>query len=185
MRSWRRRANWSLRLPAGRPSRREDQVVRRRLLSLAFVTLSVCTVAGCHDQPASTPAATPATTSDRRRATTGDEPLVIHTTITYTRPRLFALPGGPVSFGFVKDYREAGAEDVTTVPGAWNDAAQTFTADVTITLKSENLVFVDDPAISPESETPMRSGRSGNLPEVACPSFVPPQHPCYVLQVLR
>jgi hypothetical protein len=110
-------------------------------------------------------------------------PLWVRTTLTYTRIRLFDSVNRPVAFKLVRDYRTSTA--VEELPSAWNDAAQTLTADVSVQVKSENLVFVDDPALPPGSETPIRAGRSGQLHEVTCPESVKPDLPCYLLQLLR
>ena len=127
---------------------------------------------------------TPSSASGTSAATTEAAPLVIRTTISYTRSGLFPSAGRPTGFGLIRDYHSADAS-VETFSGAWNDATQTLTADVTVALKSENLVYVDDPAITPGSETPMRAGRSGQLHEIACPETVQLEHACYLLQVLR
>jgi hypothetical protein len=117
------------------------------------------------------------------RTEPGDQALWVRITVMYTRPGLFASGNRPISFGFVRDYRTSTAID--ELQGVWNDVTQTLTADLSVQLKSENLIFVDDPVVAPESETPIRAGRSGLLHEVTCPPFVPPEHPCYLLQVLR
>jgi hypothetical protein len=114
-----------------------------------------------------------------------EQPLVIRTTLSYTRPRLFESANRPTTFGLLRDYHTATAADIVELYGAWNDATQTLTTDVTISVGSENLVFVDDPALGPGSETPIRAGRAGVLHEIACPETVPQPHPCYLLQLLR
>jgi hypothetical protein len=110
-------------------------------------------------------------------------PLWVHTTLTYTRLRLFASANQPGNFSLVRDYRASTA--VEELPSIWNDGTQTLTADISIQIKSENLVFIDDPAVPPGAETPIRAGRSGQLHEVTCPESVRPEHACYLLQLLR
>jgi hypothetical protein len=110
-------------------------------------------------------------------------PLWVHATLTYTRPRLFDSVNRPSAFSLVRDYRAS--TDLEELPSVWNDATQTLTADLSVAIKSENLIFVDDPAIPPGSETSIRAGRSGLLHEVTCPDSVAPEHVCYLLQLLR
>ncbi|HEY6358346.1 MAG TPA: hypothetical protein VIX35_08870 [Vicinamibacterales bacterium] len=111
------------------------------------------------------------------------QPLLARTTLTYTRPRLFDSVNRPGAFTLVRDYRAS--TDLEELPSVWNDATQTLTTDVSVPIKSENLIFVDDPAIPPGSEMSIRAGRSGLLHEVACPDSVAPEHVCYLLQLLR
>src|ERR1700683_857608 len=111
------------------------------------------------------------------------EPLLVRTTLTYTRPRLVESVNRPSAFNLVRDYRAS--TDLEELPSVWNDATQTLTADVSVPLKSENLIFVDDTAIPPGSEMSIRAGRSGLLHQVACPDSVAPEHVCYLLQLLR
>jgi hypothetical protein len=110
-------------------------------------------------------------------------PLWVRTTLTYTRLRLFESVNRPGAFTLVRDYRTSTA--IEELPSAWNDASQTLTADVSVQLKSENLVFVDDPAVPPGAETPIHAGRSGQLHEVTCPESVRAELACYLLQLLR
>lgn len=150
--------------------------------ALIFAGLAAAlTVAGC--TPPKTAGQTPSGGASPSAASEL-APLWIHVTLAYTRPRLFESAGRPTEFGFIRDYRAADAT-VETFTGAWNDASQTLTADVNVTLKSENLVYVDDPALTPGAETPIRAGRGGQLHEITCPETVPPEHACYLLQVLR
>jgi hypothetical protein len=162
-------------------------MVSRIAFGFAAAIAGLAAMASCHEKSPAAVGAAPPSARARSPIQTGstEQPLVIRTSITYTRPRLFASPARPVAFGFVRDYRSSAAEEAASLPGAWDDVTQTLTADVTIALKTENLVYVDDPAIAPESETPIRAARFGSLPEVACPETTPPQHPCYLLQVLR
>lgn len=154
--------------------------------SAVAIAVSALALAACHTEPpVAPPAAASAQGTRRVRASRTDDPLVIRTALIYTRPRLFASAARPIGFGVVRNYRDPSAENVAALPGVWDETTQSLTTDVTITLKSENLVYVDDPTIAPESETPVRAARSGELPEVACPDTVPPQHPCYLLQILR
>lgn len=109
-------------------------------------------------------------------------PLLVHTTLVYTRLGIYSSVGRPTSFTVIYDYQSSPSTE--TLPGAWNDATQTLTTDLNVRLKSENLVFVDDPAVAPGGETPMRVGR-GPLHEMTCPDSVAPEHVCYLLQLLR
>lgn len=110
-------------------------------------------------------------------------PLLVHTTLVYTRLAIYASVGRPTAFTVIHDYQTSPSTE--TLPGAWNDATQTLTTDLNVRLKSENLVFVDDPVILPGAETPMRAGRSGPLHEITCPDSLPPEHVCYLLQLLH
>lgn len=112
-----------------------------------------------------------------------EAPLLVHTTLTYTRLGIYASVGRPTAFTVIHDYESSPSTE--TLPGAWNDATQTLTTDLNVRLKSANLVFVDDPAVSPGAETPMRAGRSGLLHEITCPESLSPEHVCYLLQLLH
>jgi hypothetical protein len=127
----------------------------------------------------------PGAGASSRPASADLAPLLVRTTLTYTRARLFDSVNRPSDFTLVRDYRASTSTDAEGLPSVWNDATQTLTADVSVQLRSENLIFVDDPAIPPGSETSIRAGRSGLLHEVTCPESVRPEHVCYLLQLLR
>jgi len=148
----------------------------RALMAIA-TTMAVALAASCAGttRPVGSPPSTPASTELA--------PLWVHATLTYTRLRLFNSPNSPGVFNLIRDYR--GSTAVEELPSAWNDATQTLTADVSVPIKSENLVFIDDLAVPPGTETPIRAGRSGQLHEVTCPESVRPDHACYLLQLLR
>jgi hypothetical protein len=110
-------------------------------------------------------------------------PLWVHTTLSYTRLQIFYSVNRPGALNLVRDYRTSTA--VEELPSAWNDGSQTLTADVSVQLTSENLVFLDDPAVPTGGETPIRAGRSGQLHEVTCPQSVRAELACYLLQLLR
>jgi hypothetical protein len=142
---------------------------------LVGVAIVVSACGGSTPRPAGT-TATPHASADL-------PPQWVHTTLTYSRLQIFSSVNRPAGFGFVRDYRTSTTvEDLT---GAWNDASQTLTADVSVQVKSENLVYVDDPAVTPGGETPIRAGRAGQLHEVTCPQSVSLEHACYLLQLLR
>jgi hypothetical protein len=146
------------------------------IASIAAATAVVLTAACAGTtRPAGSPPSTPASAELA--------PLWVHTTLTYTRLRLFASVNQPGNFTLVRDYR--GSPAVEELPSVWNDGTQTLTADLGVQIKSENLVFIDDPAVPPGAETPIRAGRSGQLHEVTCPESVRPEHACYLLQLLR
>ncbi len=129
---------------------------------------------------------TPQGTGTTSKPTSSElEPLLVRTTLTYTRARLFDSVNRPSDFTLVRDYRASTSTDAEGLPSVWNDATQTLTADVSVPLKSENLIFVDDTAIPPGSEMSIRAGRSGLLHQVACPDSVAPEHVCYLLQLVR
>ena len=142
-----------------------------------FVGLAVAVSAcgGSTPPPAGAPA--------MPRASVDLPPQWAHTTLSYTRLPIFSSVNRPAGFGFVRDYRTS--TTVQDFTGAWNDASQTLTADVDVEIKSENLVYVDDPSVTPGGETPIRAGRSGQLHEVTCPQSVSLEHACYLLQLLR
>lgn len=149
--------------------------MRPALVSLVLVlTVGLAACAGSAPPPAGA-SATPRVSADL-------PPLWVHTELTYTRLSLFNSVNRPTGFGVIRDYRNASA--LETLTGAWNDATQTLTADLSVVMKAENLVYVDDPAITPGGETPMRAGR-GQLHEVTCPEAVSIEHACYLLQILR
>jgi hypothetical protein len=148
----------------------------RTLVSIAAaMAVAIATACAGTTRPAGSP---PSTSASAELA-----PLWVHATLTYTRLRIFASVNPPGDFSLVRDYRESTA--VEELPSVWNDATQTLTADVSVQIKSENLVFIDDPAVPPGPATPIRAGRSGQLHEVACPESVRPEHACYLLQLLR
>ena len=148
----------------------------RVLASVAAVMAMVVTTACAGaTRPAASPSSTPASAALA--------PLWVHATLTYTRPRLFASVNQPGAFTLVRDYR--GSPAVEELPSLWNDGTQTLTADVSVQITSENLVFIDDPAVPPGAETPIRAGRAAQLHEVTCPQSVRPDHACYLLQLLR
>lgn len=125
----------------------------------------------------------PGAGTSSRPASAEVAPLWVRTTVTYTRPRLFDSVNRPSAFSLVRDYRAS--TDLEELPSVWNDATQTLTADLSVPIKSENVIFVDDPAIPPGAEMSIRAGRSDLLHEVACPDWVAPEHVCYLLQLLR
>jgi hypothetical protein len=147
-----------------------------RIACVIFAALMAC---GCLHEP-------PATTSTpHQTSTNGDElaPIRATTVLTYTRSGMPASAIRPVGFTLIRDYRNSTAAE--ELPGRWNDATQTLAADVTITLRSENLVFVDDVGANPGAPMVITAGRGGRLREVACPESVSPEHACYLLQLLR
>ncbi len=146
-------------------------------MRIACVVLAAVMASGClHETP---PPSTPHQTS-----TNSDEaaPIRALATLIYTRS---GLPSGirPIGFNVIRDYQNSTA--VEELPGRWNDATQTLTADVTITLRSENLVYVDDVAVNPGTPMVITAGRGARLKEVTCPESVSADHACYLLQLLR
>jgi hypothetical protein len=142
------------------------------------VALALTTMACGGPRPPERPAAQPAP----GRPSTDVGELTVSTTLVYTRLGLFASPTRPAGFGFIRNYQTSTTVD--TLVGAWNDAAQTLTADVTVTIRSENLVYVDDSAVTTGGETPIRAAR-GRLRELTCPESVSVERACYLLQILR
>jgi hypothetical protein len=148
--------------------------MRARACLAAFAVLFAAACAGATPQGASTTS---------KPASAELAPLWVRTTLTYTRPQIFGSVNRPSAFTLVRDYRTSTTPE--ELPSVWNDATQTLTADVSVQVKSENLVFVDDTAIPPGSETSIRAGRSGQLSQVTCPESVRLEHLCYLLQLLR
>ncbi len=107
---------------------------------------------------------------------------IITTTLTYHRPSTFQSAGRPYAIYVIVDYRNASA--VKEYPGSWDDQTQSLSAAVSVPLRAENLVYVEDLAIAPGAATPLDAAR-GSLKEISCPLGVDPLHACYLLQVLH
>jgi hypothetical protein len=69
-------------------------------------------------------------------------------------------------------------------PGQWRDDTQTLSASVPVRLRAENLLYVEDDALTPGAATDVKANR-GALKEVACPDNVDALNTCLLLQVLR
>ena len=147
------------------------------VIGLAAVLAGGCNTPKPPSTPQSSTGSSGSSASSRELA-----PIRATTTLIYVRSGLVSSPSRPIGFNLIRDYRHS--NEVEEFPGRWNDATQTLSADVSITLKTENLVFVDDSIASPGAEMNISAGRS-RLPEVACPESVYPEHGCYLLQLLR
>jgi hypothetical protein len=108
--------------------------------------------------------------------------LVVVTNLTYHRPALYQSPQSPGPFHVIADYQHQSA--VREYIGAWDDAAQALSAEVSVPLGAENLVYLSDAALPP-GETTRITALRGTLKEVPCPANVDPLNSCLLLQVLH
>ena len=104
------------------------------------------------------------------------------TNLTYHRPALYQSPQSPGPFHVIADYQHQSTAGEYI--GAWDDAAQTLSAEVRVPLGAENLVYLSDAALPP-GETTRVTALRGTLKEVPCPSNVDPLNSCLLLQVLH